>query len=522
MRKRTRNKRKLWASLFTVLVVLALALAAACGDDDDDGAPAAAAAAQQDAAAAQQEIASAEAEAAAARAEAQQAQAAIAEAETEAEAAAARATAAEAEARAAEAEARAAEARAADAPTVQKTGIIPIGVVAPNSGSFEVFAHTYHSVAKLIEREVNDNLGGYCESVGICEPDGGFLVGDTLYKIRLLTRDDRSDINTSVAHSQELVRDVGIKFQFGSNPHDFAIAGSKITQPAKVMHFSGSSTLEEILQPEDVVLGGQSHYLFQTETREWQRSGSVAKGAVDLIDPNAKVSVLLMTNDATGQFLGPFYKRALEANGQEVPDIIFWPPETTDFAPFLTRAKALDPDIIHFWYDSAKALTAIPQALEIEAAKTGYFLFGLDPGAYKAQAIESPLPVAMACVPLCWGETDREEAKAFWKRYEAVGNELRVFSSVALLTYDDYYMLFQAMQDAGTVDDTDAIVEAILQVVFHGVVSDTFQFDAQHIVTHGTEVCMAAPFDGVGEIQFSCQFTAPPAEAPPGTPGFLE
>ena len=49
--------------------------------------------------------------------------------------------------------------------------------------------------------------------------------------------------------------------------------------------------------------------------------------------------------------------------GQDVPDIIFYPPDTTDFSPFLTRAKSLNPDIIHFWYNGDSTLTALPQAL---------------------------------------------------------------------------------------------------------------------------------------------------------------
>ena len=45
-----------------------------------------------------------------------------------------------------------------------------------------------------------------------------------------------------------------------------------------------------------------------------------------------------------------------------------------------------------------------------------------------------------------------EQAAEYWVRYEEFGNELRSFSSVSLLTYDDYYMLIKAYQAAGTFD----------------------------------------------------------------------
>ena len=390
---------------------------------------------------------------------------------------------------------------------------IDIGVVAPSSGSYEVFGHTYEASGKLVEHEVNTGAQ-YCIDQGVCEEGGGFLIDGKLHKLRIHFRDDRSDINAHVAAVRELVRDVGIVACMCGTPHDFAIASAKVTQPAKVLHFSGSSTLEEILTEEATAPGGENRYLFQTETREWQRSGSVMKGAVDLIDPDSEVSVILMLNDATGQFLGPYFKRALEANGQTVPDIIYWDPETTDFSPLFSRAKGHDPDIVLFLYDPDRAIQAIPQALEIGAAKSGYFMFGIDPGEYKKRELQSDLPVGMACVPICWGATDRQQAADYWVRYEEFGNELRSFSSVSLLTYDDYYMLIKAYQAAGTFEDADAVVDALLDVRHDGVIADGFYFDSRHIVAHGTEVCVSR------QLEFECQFTPPPDEPPPGTPGF--
>ncbi len=402
----------------------------------------------------------------------------------------------------------------AEAPAAEEEVIwIDIGVVAPSSGSYEVFGHTYEASGKLVEHEINTGAQ-YCIDQGVCEPGGGFMIDGKLHKLRIHFRDDRSDINAHVALVQELVRDVGIVACMCGTPHDFAVASSKVTQPAKVLHFSGSSTLEEILTAEATAVGGENHYLFQTETREWQRSGSIMKGGVDLLDPNSEVSVIMMLNDATGQFLAPYIKRALEANGQTVPEIIYWDPATTDFSPLFSRAKAHDPDIIVFMYDPDRAIQAIPQALEIGAANSGYFMFGIDPAEFRKRDLDSDLPIAMACVPLCHGETDRAEAREYWVRYDAFGNELRSFSSVSLLTYDDYYMLIKAYQAAGTFEDSDAVVAALLDVRYDGVIADGFFFDDRHIVAHGTEVCVSR--QGV----FECQFTPPPATPPPGTPGF--
>ena len=373
--------------------------------------------------------------------------------------------------------------------------------------------HTYEASGKLVEHEINTGAQ-YCIDQGVCEEGGGFLIDGKLHKIRIHFRDDRSDINAHVALVQELVRDVGIVACMCGTPHDFAIASSKVTQPAKVLallrfqHARGDSD-----RGSDRPRRREPLPLPDRDAR-MERSGSVMKGAVDLIDPDSEVSVILMLNDATGQFLGPYFKRALEANGQTVPDIIYWDPETTDFSPLFSRAKGHDPDIVLFLYDPDRAIQAIPQALEIGAAKSGYFMFGIDPGEYQKRELQSELPVGMACVPICWGATDREQAADYWVRYEEFGNELRSFSSVSLLTYDDYYMLIKAYQAAGTFEDPDAVVDALLEVRHDGVIADGFYFDSRHIVAHGTEVCVSR------QLEFECQFTPPPDDPPPGTPGF--
>ena len=134
-----------------------------------------------------------------------------------------------------------------------------------------------------------------------------------------------------------------------------------------------------------------------------------------LLGSKPKKSVVIVGNDATGQFLSSYYVKALKAEGQEVPDIIFYPPDTTDFSPFLTRAKSLNPDIVHFWYNGDSTLTALPQALELGVAKS-YFLFGVDPGIWKERSLTADVPVAMSCVPICWGESSNAECEDLFRR----------------------------------------------------------------------------------------------------------
>lgn len=375
--------------------------------------------------------------------------------------------------------------------------VIKIGVVAAESGAFVSAGHTLPAGVGLAVQQINDA--------------GGIKVGDTTYTLEMVKRDNRTEIATAIASTQELVRDEKIHAMFGSESHDFTLAMAKITQPAKVIHFAGNSTLGKVLTEDGVKAGGDVHYLFQSEPQEFQRSGSTARGVLSLLEPllgyKPKKSVMIVGNDATGQFLSSFYITALKAEGQEVPDIIFYPPDTTDFSPFLTKAKSFEPDTIHFWYNGDSTLTALPQAIELGAAKS-YFLFGVDPGIWKERNLTADVPVAMSCVPVCWGASSNPNAKTYFDAYFAGGAPHGVTSSVSLLYHDYVHFLAKAWEKAGTLDP-DKTVEALMEMKHSGVVSESLAFNATHQVTHATEVCVAAPG---GEI--SCSMQQPPEEAP--------
>lgn len=374
---------------------------------------------------------------------------------------------------------------------------IKIGVVAAESGSFVSAGHTLPAGVSLAVKEINDA--------------GGVKVGDKTYMIELLKRDDRTDISTAIAATQELVRDQKVLAIFGSESHDFTLAMAKITQPAKVIQFAGNSTLAKVLSPQSTAPGAEDHYLFQTEPQEFQRSGSTARGVLSLLTPLVghplKKSVVIVGNDATGQFLTSYYVKALKAEGQEVPEVISYPPDTTDFSPFLTRAKSLKPDVVHFWYNGDSTLTALPQALELGVAPS-YFLFGVDPGIWKERKLTADVPVAMSCVPICWGESSNANAKTYFTNYFKAGAPHGVTSSVSLLYYDYTHVLAQAWTKAGSLDP-DKTVAAIEQLHHKGVVSDDLAFNSSHQVTHATEVCAAAPSGAI-----TCAMQQPPATAP--------
>jgi ABC-type branched-subunit amino acid transport system substrate-binding protein len=298
---------------------------------------------------------------------------------------------------------------------------IKIGVVAAESGSFVSAGNTIVAGAKLATQQINDA--------------GGIKVGDKTYKFKLFIRDNRTNVDVAIAAARELVSDVGVSAIWGTETHDFSVSMAKITGPAKVIQFSGNSSLGAVLTDAAVAKGGWLHYTFQSEPQEWQRSGSTAKGVLSLLTPAVghplTHSVVFVGNDATGQYLSSHYVKALEAAGQKV-DLVQYPPDTTDFSPLLTRVKGLHPDVVHFWYNGDSTLIAFPQALKLDVAPS-YFLFGVDPGIYQERNLKSDKPVTLSCVPMCWGSAPYPAVKDYFTKYFAMGSAKGPQSSVSLL-----------------------------------------------------------------------------------------
>ncbi len=148
---------------------------------------------------------------------------------------------------------------------------VKIGVNAALTGTFVSAGNTVHNAVKLAVKQINDA--------------GGFVVNGKTYKLEPYYRDDRTDVNTAIANARELVDDIHVKAIWGTESHDFSIAMTKITNPAKVLQFTGNSSLGCCLSEELTKPGGALHYTFQTEPQEFQRSGSTAKGVLTLLEP---------------------------------------------------------------------------------------------------------------------------------------------------------------------------------------------------------------------------------------------
>ena len=218
----------------------------------------------------------------------------------------------------------------------------------------------------------------------------------------------------TIASALELVNDVGVRAIWGTETHDFSIAMAKITGAAKVLQFSGNSSLGSALTQESVAPGGRLHYAFQTEPPELQRSGSTAEGVMSLLAPalpqKPKLSVVFVANDATGQYLSSHYVKALEAKGQKV-DLMKYPPDDDGLPAAADPRQGHAPGHGAFLVQWRRDADRFPAGGADQRRARAISCSASIPAIYAARKLVSAAPVTLSCVPMCWGAPPTPEAE---------------------------------------------------------------------------------------------------------------
>lgn len=322
---------------------------------------------------------------------------------------------------------------------------------------------------------------------------GGFQVGDTIYTIKLIKHDTRSEVANTVAITQELVRDDGVSIIWGpaamGDPES-----TLITQGAQVLHICPCPDREFGSLSSAEKARGESRLTFQSFPAT---SGFLAIGARDNKEkyPEFTTFATICDNTGAGQRWCDMFEEAYLAEGYEHVGRELIPPGTTDYTPYLTKLRQADPDMILNFIDPTAQFGLIRQSWEMDVGD--FYIVAL---AMPYDTLEPLLGEGIRDKVVSLGGAPRvalegyytsEEVRAFFeeKYIPFKGGNLPLAGFGVLLTYDPVYMLVAAMQQAGTVDNPQEIAEALEQIHFDGVGEDDLRFSERHIVISGNDSC---------------------------------
>src|SRR5690606_32614645 len=129
---------------------------------------------------------------------------------------------------------------------------IKLGLLTALSGPYVPFGQPLADGVRMAVEEVN--------------AQGGVDVKGQRYKVEILERDTRSDVNAAVAGAMALVRDEGVKYIIGPGTGIETGPALEITQRAKVIQLSASSILQGILNEENTSPTGNRRHLFMVQS----------------------------------------------------------------------------------------------------------------------------------------------------------------------------------------------------------------------------------------------------------------
>lgn len=353
---------------------------------------------------------------------------------------------------------------------------IKLGLLTALSGPYLPFGQPLADGVRMAVDEVN--------------AQGGLEVKGQKRKVEIVERDTRSDVNAAVAGATALVRDAGVKYIIGPATGIETGPALEITQRAKVIQMSAASILQGILTTGNTSPSGNRRHLFMVQSGSDVREVMTIKNSQKQF-PGAKRHAVIISNDSNGDFIGKKVDEAIAgANASLALPNVMYEPGTTDYSPYLTKIRQAKPDHLNIWWLPTDGINILQQARQLNAADT-YFLYGPEP-LDVSQRMPDVDRVLIACSPICRGITTTPESKAFWERYgKLIGSEAKFGAAAggAAWYYEGTRMLFNAIQAAGTVDDTDAIATALKATKLKGALGE-MQFNDRQVAVHGIDFCI--------------------------------
>lgn len=332
-----------------------------------------------------------------------------------------------------------AEAPAA-APAGGGEGPIKIGGIYPLTGAIATFGQSSKKAIDMAFEEVNTNGG---------------LLGR---KVELAMEDNKSAQADSATAAQKLIQQDKVVAILGAVASSNSLAAAPIAQEAKVPMVSSSSTNPAVTEVGD--------YIFRAAFIDPFQGQVMANFATNDLKA-VKAAIMTDANSDYSIGLANVFKDVFTKNGGSIVSEVSFVSGDTDFNAILTTVKNAQPDVVFVpsYYDTvglilnqAKNNVGFPENVTFLGADgwdspTLFELAGDAANGHYFSNHYSP-------------DVDSPEAKKFIEAFKAKYNETP--DALAALAYDTAYMVFEAIEAAGSADST-AIRDALVKIDLKGV-----------------------------------------------------
>lgn len=313
---------------------------------------------------------------------------------------------------------------------------LKVGVLGPLSGGGAGWGIAMRGGAELAAEEIN--------------AAGGLKVGDTTYQIEVVAYDDQYKASEAVNAMNRMIFDDEIKVVYGPLGSAGLVALLPTTTENKVITVSAAFA-HQAVAPE-------SPFSY----RAVLPTGIFSKPQIDWVVKTlgAKKVGGIFPNDESGQVIAAEVEAAYVGAGAEFASKEFFERERIDFVPLLTRVLATGIDTFELDGNAPQTAGLIVKQLRELGFKGNIIRTGGD-GTNEILAVAGNEGSAGIYVHQLY-DPSNAAIKEFRTKFEAKYNQpMNAFSP---FFYIMSKVIYQAMQDTGTVDDTEALTKRMAEL----------------------------------------------------------
>lgn len=324
-----------------------------------------------------------------------------------------------------------------------------------------------------------NNIYGWMSSQGLrlavhqIDKAGGFEVAGKRYTFQLINPDTQGNPQMALIDLKRMLGQDHIRYVFGpflTNVYK-GVESYAGKFNGKFLMMGGGTGLHFDL--------GKPNHEYLIRTWNWDAGpegfGSIMVSRLKQRGVHKVAGVI--QNDSAGRLEGEIYSGLFKQAGIDFR-VEYFEPGTTDFSSVLAKVAAWKPDYLFPSYSDVYISDIVHQATELGLTHFWLVRGSLGPGLKN----ENYLDDYIVYTPKYFRSAQKTEPKvaAFIKAYEAFYKTSFPYDQASLCSsscYDHAYMLVQAMQKAGSVDDVAKVKQALLSITYHGLW--TIHYDAQ-------------------------------------------
>jgi len=316
--------------------------------------------------------------------------------------------------------------------------VIEIGYTAPFTGAAAEFGTNGWRGVQIALEEINAE---------------GIKVNGETYNIKIVRYDSRCEPTEAVANVRKMILEDEVHAILGDHCSSCCMAIGPLCDEHQVPAITIECAAHGVTSP------GHEYY-YRMRPDMVLMAPSVAPRIVDAVNP--KTQAFLAINDDYGRSFADSFEEAMNEHGVKTLTKIFFERGSTDYMPYLSKLRGVDPDIIFYVGVTPEGATILKQAREIGMIPEVKFIGAEEMGEYELLNLAGEDVVEDTYAISLWATVPEAFAKKVQEKFDAPMHYAIIFA------YDAMYVLREAILAAQSIDPVE-IKKALDTIEYDGI-----------------------------------------------------